>query len=79
MATGIQKDFLEIGGFAYNEGTFDNLFLKGWSGFTPQKFNDQQSTCSSDEEEEKKSVSQAAESVVPKSSWGEELDSVISS
>ena len=31
MSGAIQQDFLELQGFSYNEGTFDDIFMKRWN------------------------------------------------
>ena len=36
MAVAVQKDFLELQGYTYNDKTFDDLFLNKWRGFVPK-------------------------------------------
>ena len=48
MAVAIQKDFLELQGFTYNDKTFDDLFLDKWHGIAPNQ--QVESSESSDEE-----------------------------
>ena len=52
MAVAIQKDFLELEGFSYNDSTFDDLFLDKWRGFAPN----QQIESSESSDEEKKAA-----------------------
>ena len=67
MAVDIQKDYLELQGFAYNESTFDDLYLNQWRGFQQQ---DESSESSDDEAEEQKEESKASQ-------WGAEHESIM--
>ena len=66
MAVEIQKDYLELQGFTYNESTFDDLFLK--RGF--QQHQVESSDSSDDEAEEQKEESKASQ-------WGADHASIM--
>jgi len=65
MSGAIQQDFLELQGFSYNEGTFDDIFMKRWNlapaGGSDSSANSEQDN--SDAEDD--------------GGWGDELSSVV--
>ena len=67
MSIGIQKDYLEMQGFTYNEKTFDDIFINKWRGFTGP--NLLESSSDSNEEEKKQESKDGG--------WGDELDDVM--
>ena len=67
MAVDIQKDYLELQGFTYNESTFDDLYLNQWRGLQQQG---ESSESSDDEAEESKEESKAGQ-------WGDEHDAIM--
>lgn len=65
MRGAIQQDFLELQGFSYNEGTFDDVFMRRWN-LAPSGDND--SSANSEQE---------SEDAEDDGGWGDELSSVV--
>lgn len=68
MTTPVQKDFLELKGFSYNESTFDDVFIKRWNLAPADDDSSQES------DDEKNGKEQESED---DGGWGDELSSVV--
>ena len=67
MAVAVQKDYLEVQGYTYNERTFDDIFLNKWSGFKEAIVTSE----SSSSEETRNEVVEEQKQLNP---WGEEIE-----